>query len=87
MKENRKTISDFLKRACQAYFGVFLGDQDKHRNPHLVCKTWFEDLWQEDYKEISTSDEVQPLDNDADSEANLASPQRFNQQEPVQGGF
>jgi len=44
--ENRKTISDFVKRAYHAYFGVKLGDQDKTWAPHIVCKTCTEHLRQ-----------------------------------------
>lgn len=44
--ENRKPISDFLKRAYLAYFSVKLGDQDKTWAPHSVCKTCTEHLRQ-----------------------------------------
>lgn len=44
--ENRKTISDFVKRAYLGYFGVKLGDQDKTWAPHIVCKTCTEHLRQ-----------------------------------------
>ena len=33
----RKEISDFIKRAYLAYFGIPLGDQDKPWSPHAVC--------------------------------------------------
>lgn len=45
-KESRKPISDFIKRAYLAYFGVQLGDQDKSWAPHFVCKTCVEHLRQ-----------------------------------------
>jgi hypothetical protein len=38
LKENRKTVSDFVKRAYLGYFGVRLGDQDKIWALHQVCK-------------------------------------------------
>ena len=38
LEHNRKTISDFVKRAYLAYFKVMLGDQDKLWVPHIVCK-------------------------------------------------
>ena len=46
MKENRKLITDFVKRAYLRYFGVKLGDQDKVWAPHIVCKTCTEHLRQ-----------------------------------------
>jgi len=46
LKENRKTISDFVKRVYFGYFGVGLGDQDKIWAPHIVCKTCTEHLRQ-----------------------------------------
>ena len=45
-KQQRKPISDFMKRAYLAYFGVKLGDQDKQWAPHIVCKTCVEHLRQ-----------------------------------------
>lgn len=45
-QENRKTITDFVKRAYIGYFGVKLGDQDKTWAPHVVCKTCTEHLRQ-----------------------------------------
>ena len=33
----RKEISDFVKRAYLAYFGIPLGDQDKPWAPHTIC--------------------------------------------------
>ena len=38
LEHNRKTISDFVKRAYLAYFKVMLGDQDKPWAPHIVYK-------------------------------------------------
>lgn len=46
LKEHRKTISDFVKRAYLGYFGVKLGDQDKTWAPHVMCKTCLEHLRQ-----------------------------------------
>lgn len=46
LKENRKCITDFVKRAYVGYFGVRLGDQDKPWAPHIVCKTCTEHLRQ-----------------------------------------
>lgn len=43
-KENRKSISIFVKQVYLAYFGVSIGDQDKTWAPHNVCKTCIEDL-------------------------------------------
>ena len=43
-KANRKLISDFYKNAYRAYFQVELGDQDKNWAPHIVCKTWLENM-------------------------------------------
>ncbi len=34
---DKKQISDFLKKAYLAYFGMPLGDQDKPWAPHAVC--------------------------------------------------
>jgi hypothetical protein len=45
-KEFRKPISDFVKKAYLAYFGVKLGDQDKIWAPHIACKTCIEHLRQ-----------------------------------------
>lgn len=45
-KENRKPVTDFVKRAYNAYFSVKLGDQDKLWAPHFVCKTCTEHLRQ-----------------------------------------
>jgi len=46
LQHNRKTISDFVKRAYLAYFKVMLGDQDKPWAPHIVCKLCVEHLLQ-----------------------------------------
>lgn len=46
LKENRKLVTDFVKRAYLGYFGVKLGDQDKSWAPHTVCKTCTEHLRQ-----------------------------------------
>ena len=37
-------ITRFVKNACQAYFGLKLGDQDKAFAPHMCCKTCVEAL-------------------------------------------
>ena len=37
-------ITDFLKKAYQAYFGVKLGDQYKPFATHICCNTCIEDL-------------------------------------------
>ena len=44
----RKKISDFMKRAYLAYFGMPLGDQDKSWAPHVVCSFCYSSLhaWQ-----------------------------------------
>lgn len=44
--KQRKNITDFVRQAYQAYFGVQLGDQDKSWAPHIVCKTCVECLRQ-----------------------------------------
>lgn len=46
LKEDRTTVSDFVKRAYLGYFGVRFGDQDKIWAPHQVCKTCAEHLQQ-----------------------------------------
>jgi len=46
LQHNRKTISDFVKRAYLACFKVKLGDQDKPWAPHIVCKPCVEHLLQ-----------------------------------------
>ena len=37
-------ITQFVKRAYYAYFGIKLGDQDRAFAPHLCCKTCVESL-------------------------------------------
>lgn len=44
LQEQRKNITDFVKQAYLAYFGIKLGDQDKHWAPHKVCKRCVESL-------------------------------------------
>ena len=46
MNEQRKLISDFVKRTYLAYFEVKLGDQDKQWAPNIVYKTCMEHLTQ-----------------------------------------
>ena len=43
---NRKSIIDFVRKAYYAYFGMKLGDQNKSRATHVVCKTCVEHLRQ-----------------------------------------
>ena len=38
MAKYRFNVRDFTKRACEAYFGMKLGDQDKSWAPDKVCK-------------------------------------------------
>ena len=40
--ERQAKITDFVKKAYQAYFGVKLGDPDKPFAPHIYCKTYVE---------------------------------------------
>ena len=42
-------ITQFIKRAYYAYFGLKLGDYDKAFAPHMCCKTCIESLrlWSE----------------------------------------
>ena len=40
--KQKKNITDFVKKAYLAHFGVRLGDQDKLWAPHIVCKTCVE---------------------------------------------
>ena len=42
--ENRKSITDFVRKVYYAYFGIKLGDQDKPWVSHVVCKTCVERL-------------------------------------------
>ncbi|GBO30588.1 hypothetical protein AVEN_41199-1 [Araneus ventricosus] len=46
LKENRKTVRDFVKRAYLGYFGVRLGNQEETWAQHQVCKTCTEHLRQ-----------------------------------------
>ena len=46
LEHNRKTISNFIKRAYLVYFKVMLGDQDKPWAPQIVCKPSVEHLQQ-----------------------------------------
>jgi len=46
LQHNRKTISDFVKRAYLAYFKAMLGDQDKPWATYIVCKPFVEHLRQ-----------------------------------------
>ena len=43
-KPTENLISDFYKNAYRAYFQVELGDQDKKRAPHIVCKMCLENM-------------------------------------------
>ena len=36
--DNRKSITDFVRKAYFVYFGIKLRDQDKQWAPHVVCK-------------------------------------------------
>ena len=44
MAQQKRNITDFVKRAYKAYFDMKLGDQDKSWAPHMVCKTCVESL-------------------------------------------
>ena len=44
VKEQRKPINDFVKKAYFAYLGIKLGVQDKSWAPHIVYKTCTEIL-------------------------------------------
>ena len=44
--DNKKSITDFVRKAYYAYFGIKLGDQDKPWAPLVVCKTGVERLRQ-----------------------------------------
>lgn len=46
MQKQRRNITDFVKQAYLAYFGVEIGKQDKSWVPHKVCKTCVESLRQ-----------------------------------------
>ena len=43
-ESQRRNITNFVKQAYLAYFGMKLGDQDKSWAPHIVCKTCVENL-------------------------------------------
>ena len=42
--KQRKNITDFVKKAYHAYFGIKLGDQDKSWAPHVACRSCVESL-------------------------------------------
>ncbi|XP_064117706.1 uncharacterized protein LOC135223132 [Macrobrachium nipponense] len=44
LPDRQAKITNFVKKAYQAYFGVKLGDQDKPFAPHICCKTCAENL-------------------------------------------
>lgn len=44
LPNQRGNISDFIKRAYLAYFGIKLGDQDKSWAPHKACTICVERL-------------------------------------------
>ena len=44
LEDQRRTITDFVRKVYLAYFGIRLGDQDKSWAPHVVCKTCIEHL-------------------------------------------
>ena len=44
LKERRANITDFVKKAYHAYFGIKLGDQNKTFAPHICCKTCVDNL-------------------------------------------
>ena len=44
MAKYRFNVRDFTKRACNTYFGMKFGDQDKSWAPHKVCKHCTETL-------------------------------------------
>ena len=44
--DNRKSITDFVRKAYYTYFGIKLGGQDKPLAPHVVCKICVERLRQ-----------------------------------------
>ena len=45
-RKQRTNISDFVKKAYHAYFGIKVGDQDQSWAPHLVCRSCVENLRQ-----------------------------------------
>lgn len=44
VKKHQRNITDFVKKVYFAYFGVKIGDQEKHWAPHKVCYVCVEDL-------------------------------------------
>ena len=42
----RRNITEFVRKAYYAYFGIKLGDQDKPWAQHTVCRTCIEQLRQ-----------------------------------------
>ena len=46
LPKQRANITNFVKKAYLAYFGIKLGDQDKSWAPHSVCRTCVENLRQ-----------------------------------------
>lgn len=46
LKEHRKTISDFVKKAYFGYFGACLGDQNENGVLVVVCKIFIKRLEQ-----------------------------------------
>lgn len=44
VKKRQRNITDFVKKAYYAYFGMKLGDQEKKWAPHIVCHTCVEHL-------------------------------------------
>ena len=44
LKKYRFNVRDFTKKAYKAYFEIKLGDQEKSRAPHKVCKQCTETL-------------------------------------------
>ena len=46
LPKQRANITNFVRRAYLAYFGMKLGDQDKSWAPHSVCRTCVENLRQ-----------------------------------------
>ena len=45
LPDGQAKITEFVKKAYHAYFGIKLGDQDKLFALHICCKTWEENLW------------------------------------------
>ena len=46
LADQRRSVTDFVKRAYLGFFEVKLGDQDKDWAPHIVCRTCVTDLTQ-----------------------------------------